>query len=111
MYMIGLLPFGLQKLFVLWLYAKEMQMKAAKIATFSLLTYIIFALAFISPMGVSGLALAGTIGGFVSFTLTIRVFGVKNFLNIIRSKNAVYLVIGSVVLTFLLLVFKDFVSL
>jgi len=80
MYMIGLLPFGLQKLFVLWLYAKEMQMKAAKIATFSLGAYVIFALSFISPMGVSGLALASTLGGFVSFILTLRVLEYKTFL-------------------------------
>ena len=110
MYMIGLLPFGLQKLFVLWLYAKEMQMKAAKIATYSLITYIIFALSLISPMGVSGLALASTVGGFVSFTLTIKVFGVKNFFEILRSKNAIYLVIGTVVFAGLLLVFKDFIG-
>ena len=110
MYMIGLLPFGLQKLFVLWLYAKEMQMKAAKIATFSLGAYIIFALAFITPMGVSGLALASTLGGFVSFILTLRVFGVQNFFDILRSKNAVYLVVGAVVFTGLLLLFKDFIS-
>ena len=110
MYMIGLLPFGLQKLFVLWLYAKEMQMKAAKIATYSLATYIIFALSLISPMGVSGLALASTVGGFVSFTLTIKVFGVKNFFYILRSRNTVYLVVGAVVFTVLLFVFKDFIS-
>ncbi|WP_324170632.1 murein biosynthesis integral membrane protein MurJ [Sulfurimonas sp.] len=106
MYMIGLLPFGLQKLFVLWLYAKEMQMKAAKIATYSLLTYIIFALSLISPMGVSGLALASTVGGFVSFTLTIRVFGVKNFFNIIHSKNTIYLFVSAILFTILLLIFK-----
>ena len=109
MYMIGLLPFGLQKLFVLWLYAKEMQMKAAKIATYSLLTYTIFALSLISSMGVSGLALASTVGGFVSFTLTIRVFGVKEFFEMLRSKNALYLLIGAVALSVLLLVFRDFI--
>ena len=110
MYMIGLLPFGLQKLFILWLYAKEMQMKAAKIATFSLGAYIIFALSFISPMGVSGLALASTLGGFVSFILTLRVFGVQNFFDILHSKNSIYLIIGAILLTILLLIFKDFIS-
>ena len=110
MYMIGLLPFGLQKLFILWLYAKEMQMKAAKIATFSLGAYIIFALSFISPMGVSGLALASTLGGFVSFILTLRVFGMENFLDILRSKNSIYLVIGAILLTILLFIFKDFIG-
>ena len=110
MYMIGLLPFGLQKLFILWLYAKEMQMKAAKIATFSLGAYIIFALSFISPMGVSGLALASTLGGFVSFILTLRVFGVQNFFDILRSKNTIYLIVSSLLLTILLFIFKNFIS-
>ncbi len=110
MYMLGLLPFGIQKLFVLWLYAKELQMKAAKIATLSLGVYITFALLFISPLGVAGLALASTLGGLVSFVFTIRVFGVKNFFDILRSKNALYLVVGSILLTILLLLFKDFIS-
>lgn len=110
MYIIGLLPFGLQKLFVLWLYAKEMQAKAAKIATYSLVTYIVIALSLISPMGVSGLALASTSGGIVSFILTIRVFGVQNFLAILRSRNIIYLSVGAILLTILLLIFKDFIS-
>lgn len=110
MYMIGLIPFGLQKLLVLWLYAKQMQGKAAKIATYSLLTYIIIALTLISPMGVSGLALASTVGGFVSFTLTIKAFGAKNFLDILLNKNAIYLVITSSLFTVVLLIFKRFVS-
>ncbi len=110
MYMIGLLPFGLQKLFVLWLYAKEMQLHAAKIATYSLGAYIVMALTFISPMGVSGLALAGTISGIVSFVLTVRVFGVQNFLEILRTKNVFYLLIAAIIFTSLLFVFKGFVG-
>lgn len=110
MYLIGLLPFGIQKLFVLWLYAKEMQAKAAKIATYSLATYIVIALSLITPLGVSGLALASTLGGFVSLILTLRVFGFDNFLDIIRSKNTLYLVIGSVLFTLFLLYFKELVS-
>ena len=110
MYMIGLLPFGLQKLFVLWLYAKEMQMKAAKIATYSLVVYTAFALSFISPLGVSGLALASTLGGLVSFIFTIKAFGIQNFLEILHSKNSLYLLLGSVSLIFLLLWFKEFIA-
>ncbi|MDF1875845.1 murein biosynthesis integral membrane protein MurJ [Sulfurimonas sp. SAG-AH-194-I05] len=109
MYMIGLIPFGLQKLFVLWLYAKEMQMQAATIATYSLATYIVIALSLISPMGVSGLALASTVGGFVSFFLTIKSFGMHNFLEILYSKNTLYLVVGAVLFTALLFVFKAFI--
>ena len=106
MYMIGLLPFGIQKLFALWLYAQEMQMRAAKIATLSLGVYVVFALAFIQPFGVAGLALASTLGGFVSFTFTIRAFGTANFLEILRSKNALYLLVGALVMAGLFLVLK-----
>ncbi len=110
MYMLGLLPFGIQKLFVLWLYAKEMQTQAAKIATVSLVVYVTFALTFIVPFGVAGLALASTIGGFTSLFFTLKVFGIKNFFAILRSKNLLYLGIGSVLFTLLLLLFKDFIS-
>jgi len=110
MYLLGLLPFGLQKLFVLWLFAKEMQAKAAVIASYSLLIYVVVALTLISPMGVSGLALASTFGGFVSFIMTIRVFGTQNFFDILRSRNALYLSISSLILAFILLLFKDFIS-
>jgi putative peptidoglycan lipid II flippase len=110
MYMIGLLPFGIQKLFILWLYAKEQQMQAAKIATLSLISYVILALAFISPFGVAGLALAGTLGGFVSFFFTIKAFGVADFLAILRSKKLIYLLVGSVFFSILLIIFKDIIS-
>ena len=110
MYMIGLLPLGLQKLFLLWLYANERQLHAAKIATFSLLFYIVFALTLIKPMGASGLALAGTISGFVGFVLTIKAFGIKNFLEMIGLKNLIYLIVGSTVLSISLLALKSFIS-
>ncbi len=61
-------------------------------------------------MGVSGLALASSISGLVSFTLTIKVFGVKNFLDMLRSRNLIYIIVGSVVLVVLLLIFKEFIS-
>ncbi len=110
MYMLGLLPFGIQKLFVLWLYAKEMQMKAAKIATLSLGVYIVFALSFIEPFGVAGLALASTLGGLVSFIFTLKVFGFGEFLLFIKSKKSLYLIFSSIIFTFILLAFKAFIS-
>ncbi len=110
MYMIGLLPFGLQKLFLLWIYAKEQQLQAAKIATASLSSNIIFSLIFIMPLGAAGLALASTISGFVGFYLTIKAFGVKNFFDILLCKKAIYLIIGSILFTILLTIFKDFIS-
>ena len=110
MYLAGLLPFGLQKLFVLWLYAKEMQLRAAKIATISLLVYTLFALAFIKPFGVAGLALASTIGGYVSLFFTLRVFGWQNFFAILRSRNLLYLIAGSLIFTALMIILKDFID-
>ncbi|MFA6195023.1 MAG: murein biosynthesis integral membrane protein MurJ [Sulfurimonas sp.] len=110
MYMIGLIPFGLQKLLLLWLYAKEMQMRAAKISTFSLLAYMLFSVSLVTQMGAGGLALASTISGFVSFILTIKAFGAKNFFDILLNKYAVYLVIGATLFTFSLILFKDFLA-
>jgi len=110
MYMIGLLPFGMQKLFILWLYAKEMQTKAAKIATISLLVYITFALVFIQPFGVAGLALASTLGGLVSLFFTLKTFGWENFFAILRSRKLLYLIGGALLFSALLLILKDFIS-
>ena len=107
MYMIGLLPFGLNKLFSLWLYAKQQQLQAAKITTFSLIADIVFSVSLVSSMGVAGLALGTTVSGIVSFVLTLRVFGIKPFLDIFISKYALYLLGGSVVLTILLLLLKE----
>lgn len=110
MYMIGLIPFGLQKLFILWLYAKQMQLKAAKIATYSLLSYSVIALSLISPMEVSGLALASTVSGFVSFILTVQAFGVKNFFDIFYSKKLLYLLSFGFILTLFLLTLKSYLT-
>lgn len=77
MYLIGLLPFGLAKIFSLWLYAKEQQFLTAKISMYSLGCNIICSLIFIKPFGAAGLAFAGTIGGFVLFFLTLKAFGFK----------------------------------
>ena len=110
MYMIGLLPYGLQKLFLLWLYAKQQQLHAAKIATISLITYAISALSLISPMGVGGLALAGSMSGFVGLCLGIKAFGFENFMQLLRSKNSIYLLITTPLFTVMLVVLKSFIS-
>ena len=84
MYLIGLLPFGLAKIFSLWLYANEQQFLTAKISMYSLGTNVIFSLILIKPYGAAGLAFAGTIGGFVLFFLTIKAFGFKRFIEMFR---------------------------
>lgn len=84
MYLIGLAPFGLAKLFSLWLYAHHEQKKAAQISMISLGTSTVFSLVLINPLGVTGLALSGSLGGIVSFILTIKAYGIKRFLDIIN---------------------------
>ncbi len=87
MYMIGLIPYGLSKLFNLWLYANHRQSIAAKIATVSLVSFIAFALMLIKPMGAQGLALAGSIAGIISFFLTIKEFGLGQMVTIVDKKR------------------------
>lgn len=110
MYMIGLLPYGLNKLFALWLYASHLQLKAAKIASYSLISNIILSLLLIKPMGASGLALASSITGFVSLIFTIKVFGSKRFFDIILHKNALYWLVLAFCFAFLLLWIRGFIN-
>jgi len=88
MYMIGLLPFGLAKLFSLFLYASHQHRKAAKIALYSLFTSVTFSLILMHPMGASGLALAGSIGGWVLFIFTVKEVGFDKFLMIVKAKQS-----------------------
>lgn len=101
MYLLGLLPFGLVKLFSLWLYANEEQKSAAKIATLSLGANILLSLLLIYPLQAAGLALASSLSGFISFVYTIKVFGFSRFLAII-SKKLLLLFTISIVTAFLL---------
>ncbi|WP_457605762.1 murein biosynthesis integral membrane protein MurJ [Nitratifractor sp.] len=87
MYMIGLLPFGLGKLFGLWLYSRHEQMRAAKIATWSLAGYAAVAFALFQPLGAMGLALASTFSGFVSFALLLQAFGLEKFRALLEARK------------------------
>jgi putative peptidoglycan lipid II flippase len=78
-YMIGLIPFGLNKIFSLWLYTHQKQLNAAKISAKSLIASITFSLILIVPLGAFGLALSSTLGGFILLYLTIKEFGFNLF--------------------------------
>ncbi len=91
MYLIGLTPFGLAKLFSLWLYAQQKQKQAAKISMISLAFNIFFSLALIKPLGVMGLALSGSLSGFILLILTINAYGLKDFLAIMEDIKLLYL--------------------
>jgi len=102
MFMLGLLPLGLAKLFSLFLYATYRQGKAAMIATISVVVNIIASLLLMNPMGASGLALAGSIGGWVLFIFTVKEVGTERFMDIIKSKMSLYLILSLVSFTILL---------
>ncbi len=87
MYLVGLIPYGLAKLFSLWLYATMRQKEAAKIALFALGTNLLLYTVLVEPLGVKGLALASSCAGIVLLGFTIRSFGLKEFLDIIRDKK------------------------
>ncbi len=110
MYMIGLLPFGLSKLFSLWLYASQKQLQAAKIATYSLSSNIVFSLVLIAPLGAMGLALASSISGFVAFFFTLKAFGFEKFFAFLCSKHSLFLAGSSVVLVIILLLVKSLLA-
>lgn len=110
MYLIGLVPFGLSKIFSLWLYANEKQKKAAMITFVSLSFNIIFSLLLISPLKAGGLALASSLSGFVLLFLTIKTFGIRDFLDIILDFKMLYLIIFLIIEYFVLMQFKGFVS-
>lgn len=74
MYMIGLLPFGLAKIFSLWHFANHNQKEVAKITAISLVANIILSLALIVPLKSAGLALASSISGFVLFYLNYKLY-------------------------------------
>jgi putative peptidoglycan lipid II flippase len=105
MYMVGLIPYGLSKLFSLWLFANHMQAKAAKIATYSLIVYSISAVILIKPLGAMGLALSGSVAGLVNFYFVAKSFGVDKFVTIITKskvfKFARNMVVFSVFLIFI----------
>ena len=106
MFMLGLLPLGLSKLFSLYLYATYRQKKAAIIATISVVVNIIASLLLMYPMGAMGLALAGSLGGWVLFGFTVKEVGFEKFLEIIYSKNSLYFVVAMLLFGILLYFFN-----
>jgi len=106
MYMIGLIPFGINKLFSSYLYATHKHLKAAKFSAISLGVNIAFSLILIYPLKVYGLALASSIGGIVLVFLTLKEYGFRQFLDFFEKKYVLYMILvifGSIILA---IVFK-----
>ncbi|MFK5880798.1 MAG: murein biosynthesis integral membrane protein MurJ [Sulfurospirillum sp.] len=110
MYLLGLLPFGISKIFSLWLYSKNQQNIAAKISLYSLGSNVVLSLALIKPLGVMGLALASSISGLTLFVFTVRAFGIKQFLDIISLKKTILLLVMITLEVLILLWFKDIID-
>jgi len=83
MYILGLLPFGLVKIFSSYLYSTHKHLIAAKISAISLGFNIILSIILIYPLQAAGLALASSISGYILFILTIKEFGLKRFKKIL----------------------------
>ncbi len=108
MYMLGLLPYGLAKLFSLWLYATHNQKRAAKIATFSLLTNIAFSLLLIYPMQAAGLALASSLAGFMLFWLNIKAFGITKLKTFVFDRKIIYTILAACLEIAIIALIKEF---
>jgi len=106
MYMIGLIPFGLNKLFTSYLYATHQHLKAAKFSAISLGVNIIFSILLIFPLKVLGLALASSIGGIVLFYLTLKEYGFREFITFFEKKY-IFIFLGVILLSVIIsVIFK-----
>lgn len=110
-YFIGLLPFGLQKLFSLWLYAKFKQKTAAAIAFKALLLSTFCSIAFIflikdENSKVIAVALSSSISAFYLLTANIKEFGLKQFLKLLSFKICFFIFVFLSLFTFFLIEFK-----
>ncbi|MGM0623342.1 MAG: murein biosynthesis integral membrane protein MurJ [Campylobacterota bacterium] len=109
MYMIGLLFFGMAKLFSTILYATHRQGKAAKIATFSLLANIILSIVLIIPLEAVGLALASSLSGVLLLLLTVKEVGFYKLLDIMSLKKTALFIVASALFIGIVLLFKGIV--
>ncbi|WP_104757909.1 murein biosynthesis integral membrane protein MurJ [Helicobacter salomonis] len=89
MYLVGLLPFGLSKIFALWLYAQGQQLRAAKITLYSLIFGLLSSLVCMHYLQAAGLALASSLTGWMLCILNIKAFGFKRFLGMISLKQGI----------------------
>ncbi len=106
MYMIGLIPFGLNKLFSSYLYATHKHLKSAKFSAISLGVNIIFSLILIFPLKVLGLALASSIGGAVLFYLTLKEYGFNEFIKFFEKRYIFILLAVILISIFISILFK-----
>jgi len=108
MYMIGLIPFGVNKLFSSYLYATHKHLKSAKISAISLGVNIILSIILIFPLKVLGLALASSIGGVVLFILTLKEYGFREFLGFFEKKY-ILLFLGVILISIVISILAKYI--
>ncbi len=110
MYLVGLIPFGLSRIFSLWLYSTHRQKEAAKISAIALGVNIVLSLILVWLFQAAGLALASSLSGFVLLFLTVRAYGSQAFLDIIISKKMLYLLGGALMSIIMIVILKEYFS-
>jgi len=110
-YLLGLLPFGLQKLFSLWLYAKFKQKTAAFIAFKALIISLVFSVFFIflideEKMKVISIALASSLSAFYLLFANIKEFGFKTFFSLFSLRFVFLALVFLAFFSFVLIYFK-----
>ena len=113
-YLIGLLPFGLQKLLSLWLYAKFKQKIAAFIAFKALFISFLCSVAFIffikdENLKVIGVAFSSSLSAFYLLGANIKEFGFKKFFGLISFKICFLIIIALVIFTTMLYLTKPYI--
>jgi putative peptidoglycan lipid II flippase len=106
MYLIGLIPYGLSKLFSSFLYATHKHLKAAKFSAIALGGNIIFSIILIFPLKVYGLALSSSIAGIIMLYLYIKEFSFKLFFNFFEKKYIFYLILCIIASIIAAIIFK-----
>ena len=111
-YMLGLVPFGLQRILSLWLYAKFKQKIAAIIAFKSLLIASVFAISCVfliqdEELKVLAVALSSSVSAVYLLFANIKEFGFKKFINLFSLKEVFLAIIFLVIFTVFLVEIKD----
>lgn len=110
-YLLGLLPFGLQKILSLWLYAKFKQKTAAFIAFKALILSALCSIVFIlfiqdEKNKILAVALSSSISAFYLLLANIKEFGFKKFFSLISWKFCILFFTIFALVVILLLEFK-----
>lgn len=113
-YLLGLLPFGLQKLLSLWLYAKLKQKQAAFIAIKALLLSAFLSVGLIfciddENLKVLAIAFSSSLSAFYLLLANIKAFGFKSFFSLISLKFSFFSLLFLTLFAFLLWESKAFI--